>query len=98
MHRYTRHGRRAPGHRSRLITALSLLFRRRFLALTRARLDRLPPRRVALLTTITGAALGLQVIISSVGAGAIGVTVLLLLYPPLPMAIVVGSDIATRFH
>jgi uncharacterized protein len=34
------------------------------------------------------------VTISSVGAGAIGVTVLLLLYPELPMARIVGSDIA----
>jgi uncharacterized protein len=34
------------------------------------------------------------VTISSVGAGAIGVTILLLLYPRLPMAIIVGSDIA----
>ena len=34
------------------------------------------------------------VTISSVGAGAIGVTVLLLLYPRVPMAIVVGSDMA----
>jgi len=32
--------------------------------------------------------------ISSVGAGAVGVTALLLLYPRLPMARVVGSDIA----
>ncbi len=32
--------------------------------------------------------------ISSVGAGALGVTALLLLYPRLPMAIIVGSDIA----
>ena len=77
-----------------VITALSLLFRRRFLTLMRGRLDRLPPRRVAMLTTITGAALGVLVTISSVGAGAIGVTVLLLLYPRLPMAIIVGSDIA----
>ena len=32
--------------------------------------------------------------ISSVGAGAIGVVVLVLLYPQLPMAKIVGSDIA----
>jgi len=32
--------------------------------------------------------------ISSVGAGAIGVTALVLLYPHLPMARIVGSDIA----
>jgi uncharacterized protein len=34
------------------------------------------------------------VTISSVGAGAIGVTVLLLLFPRSPMAVIVGSDIA----
>jgi len=43
---------------------------------------------------IVGVALGVLVTISSVGAGAIGVTALLLLYPRLPMAIIVGSDIA----
>ena len=43
---------------------------------------------------LTGAVLGVLVTISSVGAGAIGVTILLLLYPRLPMAIIVGSDIA----
>jgi len=32
--------------------------------------------------------------ISSVGAGAVGVTALLLLYPRLPMTRIVGSDIA----
>ncbi|MBU6471706.1 MAG: TSUP family transporter, partial [Alphaproteobacteria bacterium] len=37
---------------------------------------------------------GVLVSISSVGAGAIGVTFLILLYPELPMARVVGSDIA----
>jgi uncharacterized membrane protein YfcA len=35
-----------------------------------------------------------QVSISSVGAGAVGVMALLLLYPQLPMARVIGSDIA----
>jgi uncharacterized membrane protein YfcA len=38
--------------------------------------------------------LGFLVTISSVGAGAIGVTVLLLLYPELPVARIAGSDIA----
>ena len=46
------------------------------------------------LTIVTGAILGVLVTISSVGAGAIGVTALLLLYPKLPMARIVGSDIA----
>ena len=43
---------------------------------------------------VTGALLGVLVSISSVGAGAIGVIVLVLLYPRLPMAKIVGSDIA----
>ncbi len=41
-----------------------------------------------------GAVLGVLVSISSVGAGAIGVTALLMLYPKLPTVRIVGSDIA----
>ena len=37
-------------------------------------------------TVMVGVALGVLVSISSVGAGAVGVTALLLLYPRLPMA------------
>ena len=43
---------------------------------------------------MVGVLLGVLVTISSVGAGALGVTALLLLYPRLPMATIVGSDIA----
>ncbi|HUD30579.1 MAG TPA: sulfite exporter TauE/SafE family protein [Novosphingobium sp.] len=45
-------------------------------------------------TVALGALIGVAVSISSVGAGAIGVTVLLMLYPRLQMARIVGSDIA----
>ena len=45
-------------------------------------------------TTALGALIGAAVTLSSVGAGAIGVTVLLILYPRLPVARIVGSDIA----
>ena len=38
--------------------------------------------------------LGVVVTLTSVGAGAIGVTALVVLYPTLPMARLVGSDIA----
>ena len=41
-----------------------------------------------------GKVVGTVVSISSVGAGAIGVTALLMLYPGLPIARIVGSDIA----
>ena len=47
-----------------------------------------------LLTYLTGIMLGIFVTVSSVGAGALGVTALVLLYPRLPIAVIVGSDIA----
>jgi uncharacterized protein len=43
---------------------------------------------------IGGAVLGVLVSVSSVGAGAIGVTVLIILYPKLPTPNIIGSDIA----
>ncbi len=45
-------------------------------------------------TILTGAVLGTLVTISSVGAGALGVVVLLFLYPRLSTARIVGTDIA----
>ena len=45
-------------------------------------------------TVVLGAVIGVVVSLSSVGAGAVGVTVLLLLYPHMPIARVVGTDIA----
>jgi uncharacterized membrane protein YfcA len=77
-----------------LVTAASLLFRRKLLDLGAGRLGDIPPRQTSILTVATGLVLGVLVTISSVGAGAIGVTVLLLLFPRLPMARIVGSDIA----
>jgi uncharacterized membrane protein YfcA len=46
------------------------------------------------LTILVGAVIGGLVTVSSVGAGAIGMTALLLLYPETPPAKLVGSDIA----
>ena len=77
-----------------LLTAASLVFRRRFLAVVEPWVDGMSKGRVGTLTVIIGAALGVLVTISSVGAGALGVTALLLLYPRTPMAVIVGSDIA----
>jgi uncharacterized protein len=77
-----------------LFTALSLVFRRRLLGFAGTRLSSISPHRTMLLTVLTGSLLGVLVAVSSVGAGAIGVTALLLLYTRLPMAIIVGSDIA----
>jgi uncharacterized membrane protein YfcA len=77
-----------------LLTAASLVFRRAILDSLSGRIERLDERTIARATVLVGAALGVLVSISSVGAGAVGVTALLLLYPRLPMARIVGSDIA----
>jgi uncharacterized protein len=77
-----------------LLTAASLIFRRAILDSLSGRVERLDERTIARATVLVGAALGVLVSISSVGAGAVGVTALLLLYPRLPMARIVGSDIA----
>ncbi len=77
-----------------ILTATSLIFRKTILEFFRARLERLDDRTIARATVAVGVALGTLVSISSVGAGAVGVTALLLLYPRLPMARIVGSDIA----
>ncbi|MGA2940873.1 MAG: sulfite exporter TauE/SafE family protein [Xanthobacteraceae bacterium] len=75
-------------------TALTLVFRDRIVRLYGQRIGRMSERRVAGLTVAVGVVLGVLVSISSVGAGAIGVTALILLYPQLPIARIVGSDIA----
>jgi uncharacterized protein len=74
-----------------LLTAASLVFRKAIIEGYRWRLD---PGTTARATVLVGAALGMLVSISSVGAGAVGVTALLLLYPQLPTARIVGSVIA----
>ena len=75
-------------------TAAVLIFRNRILAFFAAHVGELSPRRTTALTVLLGAALGVLVSISSVGAGALGVTAIILLYPRLPTARIVGSDIA----
>jgi uncharacterized membrane protein YfcA len=77
-----------------LLTASSLIFRKTILDSLRWRMERLDARSIARATVVVGVLLGVLVSISSVGAGAVGVTALLLLYPQLPMARIVGSDIA----
>ncbi len=77
-----------------LASAVVLVFRGRIVTRYAARLGALDRQQVSLLTVAVGAVLGAMVSISSVGAGAIGVTCLILLYPNLPTAKIVGSDIA----
>ncbi len=77
-----------------ILTAIVILFRGWLLRYIAKRTDRLTDRQTRLLTHLLGAFLGVLVSISSVGAGAIGITVLLALYPKLPTVRLVGSDIA----
>ena len=55
--------------------------------------EALRPRHWSL-PVLLGAAIGTLVTFTSVGAGAIGVTVLLLVYPLLPLPRIIGADIA----
>lgn len=77
-----------------IVTAFSLLFRNRLVAVLGPRLESLSPGRQMALTVGTGLLLGLLVTLTSVGAGALGVTALLLLYPRAKLPVIVGTDIA----
>ncbi|MCZ2134140.1 MAG: sulfite exporter TauE/SafE family protein [Burkholderiales bacterium] len=78
-------------------TAVALVVRPRLMrARTSAALavDDLDRDRSLLPTLGLGAVIGAMVMLSSVGAGAVGVTALLLLHPALPMRRIVGTDVA----
>jgi uncharacterized membrane protein YfcA len=77
-----------------ILTAISMLFRGLIVDFFKRRMSPASPRRTAVFTVILGAVLGTLVSLSSVGAGAIGMTVLLILYPEMPAGKLVGSDIA----
>lgn len=77
-----------------LLTAITLLARKWLIARYGQLMERASDRKTAWLTFILGALLGVMVTVSSVGAGALGVTTLLILYPKLPTVRIVGSDIA----
>ncbi|AKU14113.1 hypothetical protein AzCIB_4220 [Azoarcus sp. CIB] len=78
-----------------LLTAVALVFRKQIQAYALRHVGAEPdPARTARLTVLTGAVLGVLVSISSVGAGALGVTALFFLYPAMPALRIVGSDIA----
>jgi uncharacterized membrane protein YfcA len=78
-----------------LLTVVALLFRSRMLAWINARPEKqLQGTPLALTTVAVGALLGTLVTVSSIGAGAIGATILVLLYPRLSPAEIAGTDIA----
>lgn len=78
-----------------ILTVISLLFRQRVLGWLAANPRyRLQGSVLAVATIIVGAVLGVLVTVSSIGAGAVGATLILILYPELKSAEVAGTDIA----
>ncbi len=78
-----------------VLTAIALAFRAPLAAWARARGERgIIARHPAAFTLATGFFIGVAVTLSSVGAGAVGVTALALLYPMLSTLRIVGTDIA----
>lgn len=77
-----------------LLTAVVVAFKQSWQALG-LRLERwIPESRKPALTVISGLILGVLVSLSSIGAGAIGATLILLIYPRLKARDIVGTDIA----
>jgi len=78
-----------------MLTVVALLFRKRMLAWIHAKPSRqLQGGSLTVATVVSGAILGVLVTVSSIGAGAIGATLLVMLYPKLTPAEVAGTDIA----
>jgi uncharacterized membrane protein YfcA len=78
-----------------MLTVIALIFRTRLQNWMSAHPNRqLQGGKLIAATIISGAILGTLVTISSIGAGAIGATILVLLYPRLTPAEIAGTDIA----
>lgn len=77
-----------------IMTAIAIFFRTRLVGSLAPRFARLGQARIGHATIALGALLGITVSLTSVGAGALGMTALLILYPHLPVNRLVGSDIA----
>jgi uncharacterized membrane protein YfcA len=76
-----------------LLTSISVLFRNQLTKLSKTG-HWVNPRYTPLLTLVLGLILGFMVTLTSVGAGALGVTALLILYPKVPITRIVGTDVA----
>ena len=76
-----------------ILTSIATLFQKKLAVFAKTH-ERLDESESLIPTIALGALLGVAVTISSVGAGAIGVTALLMLYPALRVSKIVGSDIA----
>lgn len=76
-----------------LLTSLSVIFRNQLANLSRTN-HWVKPELTTWLTILVGIIIGSLVTLTSVGAGALGVTALLILYPNLPVIRTVGTDVA----
>ena len=76
-----------------MLTSLSVIFRNQLASLSKSG-HWINPRYVPAFTVILGIALGFLVTLTSVGAGALGVTALLILYPKSSITRVIGTDVA----
>jgi uncharacterized membrane protein YfcA len=77
-----------------VLTAIAIFFRRALVDFVSRKFGDPSTVTARNLTVVSGLILGVLVSLSSVGAGALGVTVLILLYPGVKLARIVGSDIA----
>ncbi|HEY1143946.1 MAG TPA: sulfite exporter TauE/SafE family protein [Sphingomicrobium sp.] len=77
-----------------LATSFAVFFRPWILRWAGHHIDAMADRQAKHWTILIGIALGILVSVTSVGAGALGTTALLILYPKLPVARIAGSDIA----
>lgn len=77
-----------------LLTAVTVAYRQAWHRVGLKLEQWIPESRKPALTIAAGALLGVLVSLSSIGAGAIGATLVLLLYPRLPAQRLVGIDIA----
>lgn len=78
-----------------LLTVIALLLKGKMINWINAHPEKqLHGRSLDIATVVSGAVLGSLVTISSIGAGAVGATLLVLLYPRLSPAEIAGTDIA----
>lgn len=76
-----------------MLTALSVIFRNQLASFSKNG-HWIPPAYAPALTMLLGIVLGFLVTLTSVGAGALGVTALLILYPKTSITKIVGTDVA----
>jgi uncharacterized membrane protein YfcA len=77
-----------------IVTSAAILFRETIVRFFSKRSTGLSAGQTTLSTILLGVVLGVLVSLTSVGAGALGMTVLLILYPKTDLPKLVGSDVA----